>query len=213
MTATIPQTAAAASVAERPMVEAVEVHKRFGSLEVLKGITMSGGLSTGRATNDTCELKQRIPELGGEADPWCLRQEIFQPQYKFLGSYVVPRVDVLVSGTFQSALGPSISANFNVPAAQIAQSLGRAPSGGVANVQVNLVEPGTVFGDRINQFDVRFAKVLSFGRTRTNVGVDIFNLFNTNTATTYNQTFGAAWLRPTAVLPARFAKVSATIDF
>ncbi|MFF2369130.1 amino acid ABC transporter ATP-binding protein [Agromyces sp. NPDC058110] len=41
MTATIPQTAPAASIAERPMVEAIEVHKRFGSLEVLKGITMS----------------------------------------------------------------------------------------------------------------------------------------------------------------------------
>ena len=183
------------------------------NLRSVKGITMSGGLSTGRATNDTCELKQRIPELGGEADPWCLRQEIFQPQYKFLGSYVVPRVDVLVSGTFQSALGPSISANFNVPAAQIAQSLGRVPSGGVANVQVNLVEPGTVFGDRINQLDIRFAKIVTWGRTRTNVGVDIFNLFNTNTATNYNNTFGPAWNRPTAVLPARFAKVSATFDW
>ncbi|MRX43905.1 amino acid ABC transporter ATP-binding protein [Agromyces kandeliae] len=41
MTATIPQVAPAASVADRPMVEAVEVHKRFGNLEVLKGITMS----------------------------------------------------------------------------------------------------------------------------------------------------------------------------
>jgi hypothetical protein len=183
------------------------------------GVTLSGGLSTGRLTNDTCELKQQIPELGGsntqpgEADPWCLRQEKFQTQYKFLGSYVVPRVDVLVSGTFQSALGPVLNANFNVPAAQIAQSLGRPPSGGVANVQVNLVEPGTLFGERINQFDVRFAKVLTFRGARLNVGLDIFNALNSNTATTYNQTYGAAWLRPTAVLPARFAKLSAQIDF
>ncbi|MGR0318451.1 amino acid ABC transporter ATP-binding protein [Agromyces sp. ZXT2-3] len=41
MTATIPQAAPLAATAERPMVEAVEVHKRFGTLEVLKGITMS----------------------------------------------------------------------------------------------------------------------------------------------------------------------------
>jgi polar amino acid transport system ATP-binding protein len=41
MTATISQAAPLAATTARPMVEAVEVHKRFGSLEVLKGITMS----------------------------------------------------------------------------------------------------------------------------------------------------------------------------
>ena len=179
----------------------------------VQGVTVSGGLSTGRTTNDTCDLKKQIPELGGEADPWCLRQEGFQTQYKFLGSYIIPRVDVLVSGTFQSTPGPSLSANFNVPAAEIARSLGRAPSGGVANLSINLIEPGTLFGDRINQFDLRFAKVLTFGRTRTNVGVDLFNALNTNVATNYNSTLGPAWLRPTAVLPARFAKVSMQFDW
>jgi hypothetical protein len=177
------------------------------------GVTVSGGLSTGRTTNDTCELKRQIPELGSPTDPWCLREENFQTQYKFLGSYVVPRVDVLVSGTFQSAPGPSLNANFNVPNAVVAQSLGRPLSGGQSNVQVNLVQPGTLFGDRTNQFDLRFAKVLTFGRTRTNVGVDLFNALNSNTATSYNQTFGPNWLRPNAVLPARFVKISAQIDW
>ena len=183
------------------------------NMRSVKGITLSGGLSTGRATNDTCEMKQVIPEFNGQADPWCLRQEVFQTQYKFLGSYIIPRGDVLVSGTFQSTPGPSISANFNVPAAQIAQSLGRAPSGGVANVSVNLVEPGTLFGDRINQLDVRFAKILTFGRSRINLGVDVFNFLNVNTATNYNSTYGPLWLRPTTVLPARFAKISMQIDW
>jgi polar amino acid transport system ATP-binding protein len=41
MTATVPQATPLAATSGRPMVEAVEVHKRFGSLEVLKGITMS----------------------------------------------------------------------------------------------------------------------------------------------------------------------------
>jgi polar amino acid transport system ATP-binding protein len=41
MTATIPQVTPLAATSDGPMVEAVEVHKRFGSLEVLKGITMS----------------------------------------------------------------------------------------------------------------------------------------------------------------------------
>jgi hypothetical protein len=126
---------------------------------------------------------------------------------------VLPRVDVLVSATFQSALGPSLAANYNVPSATVAQSLGRPLSGGRANVSVNLVEPGTLFGDRINQLDLRFAKVLTYGRTRTNVGVDLFNALNTNTPLSYNQTFGSAWLRPNSVLQARFVKLSAQIDW
>jgi hypothetical protein len=80
-------------------------------------------------------------------------------------------------------------------------------------VQVNLVEPGTLFGDRINQVDLRFAKIMTFGRSRFNVGVDLFNFLNTNTGTNYNNTYGPLWMRPTAVLPARFAKLSAQIDF
>jgi hypothetical protein len=183
------------------------------NVRAVGGVTVSGGLSTGRTTNDTCALKQQLPELGGAADPWCLRQEPFQTQYKALASYVIPRVEVLVSGTFQSAVGPTLAANFNVPNAQVVPSLGRSLSGGAANVQINLIEPGTVFGDRIDQLDVRFAKVLTFGRTRTNIGVDLFNALNTNVATSYNQTYGPAWLTPTGVLPARFIKVSAQIDW
>jgi hypothetical protein len=51
---------------------------------------------------------------------------------------------------------------------------------------------------------------------RTNVGLDIFNLVNSNRILTYNQTFipgSTAWLAPTAVLTPRFVKISAQIDF
>jgi len=78
---------------------------------------------------------------------------------------------------------------------------------------VNLVAPQTLFGDRINQVDFRIAKILRFGRTRTQIGVDIFNLMNSNVAQGYLQTFGATWLRPTSVMDARFARVSGQIEF
>jgi hypothetical protein len=92
-------------------------------------------------------------------------------------------------------------------------TLGRPLSGNAANTTVNIVEPGTLYGDRINQLDIRLAKILRFGRTRTQVGLDVYNVTNSSAIQTYNQTYGARYLTPTLVLPARFAKVSAQFDF
>ena len=87
-----------------------------------------------------------------------------------------------------------------------------APGG---SVDVNLIEPGTLYGDRLNEVDFRVAKIVRFGRTRTNVGVDFYNVFNANPALTYNAAYSLAlpFPRPTGVLKPRFAKISAQIDF
>ena len=103
---------------------------------------------------------------------------------------------------------------------------GRRPSAApfanaAPNVTVNLVEPGTLYGDRVNEIDMRFAKILRFGRTRTNVGFDIYNIMNANPILTYNQAFNptinanpsANWLAPQSTLQPRFVKFSAQIDF
>ena len=66
---------------------------------------------------------------------------------------------------------------------------------------VNLVEPGTLYGDRVNEVDLRLAKILRFGRTRTNVGFDIYNILNSAPVLSYNQAFSpttTTWLTPTA---------------
>jgi hypothetical protein len=176
------------------------------------GLTLSGGISTGKKTEDSCEIRAKLPELT-PLNPYCKTAEPFLTQFKMLGAYLVPRLDVLFSATFQSAPGPALAANFNVPNAQVLPSLGRPLSGGAANVTVNLIEPGKLYGDRTNQMDFRVAKVLRFGTTRTNIGVDLYNALNVNPITSYNQTFGTAWLRPQAIMPARFVKLSVQVDF
>ena len=99
--------------------------------------------------------------------------------------------------------------------AAITESLGRAPSGAVPNIVVNLVEPGAQFGDRVNEVDLRVAKVLRFGRTRANVGLDLYNMFNSSAVLSYNQTFvpNGSWLQPLLVLTPRFVKFTAQLDF
>ena len=114
-----------------------------------------------------------------------------------------------------------LAANYTVTSAVAAQSLGRPLAGNAPNVTVNLIPPGTLYGDRINELDFRIAKVLRFGRTRTNVGFDIYNVLNASPVLTYNQAFipisaanpNGQWLVPTSVLQSRFVKFSASIDF
>ena len=148
---------------------------------------------------------------------YCNVETPYLTQVKMLATYTVPRIDVQVSGTFQSIPGPDVIANYNAPNAAVAPSLGRPLSGGAANVTVNLVAPGTLFGDRLNQLDLRVGKVLRAGRVRTVVSVDLYNAFNGNPVLTENGAYRDAtisgWRIPTSILPARFAKFGVQVDF
>jgi hypothetical protein len=148
-------------------------------------------------------------------DPYCRNDPGLVTRVTGLAAYTVPKIDVLVSGTFRSDQGTPLAANYQVSSAEAARTLGRPLSGNATSVTVNLIEPGTAWGDRVNSFDLRLAKVLRFGRTRTNIGVDIYNLLNSSAVLTYNAAFnpGGTWLVPTSVVSARFAKLSASIDF
>ena len=94
-----------------------------------------------------------------------------------LGSYMIPKVDVQVAGTFRSDQGDEPGRQLGLDEARH-RRVNRALPGGSSTLTVNLIEPGTLYGDRVNQFDLRLAKILRFGRTRTNVGLDVYNVFN-----------------------------------
>ena len=74
------------------------------------------------------------------------------------------QVDVQVGATFRSDQGGALAANYTATNASIAPSLGRNLSNNAPNVTVNLIAPGTVYGDRVNALDLRFVKILKFGR-------------------------------------------------
>jgi len=150
-----------------------------------------------------------------QVSPYCHADSGYVTRFTGLGSYTIPKVDVLVSGTFRSDQGAVIAANYTVTSAVAAQSLGRPLAGAVPNISVNLIAPGDIYGDRVNEIDFRIAKVLKFGHTRTNVGFDIYNILNSNPVLTYNNAFipNGAWLVPTSVLQSRFVKFSASFDF
>jgi Carboxypeptidase regulatory-like domain len=188
------------------------------------GLTFQGGINTGKTVNDYCANREQLPELSigiagatiAPTNPWCHVDPGFVTKMSGVASYILPKVDVLIAGTIRSDQGAPLRATWNAPAAVVAAAIGRPPAIAGSTVPIDLIAPGEVWGDRVNEFDLRFGKILKFGRMRSNVGIDIYNVLNQAAVLTYNQTFAPApgqWLAPTAVLTPRFFKVSAQIDF
>jgi hypothetical protein len=195
------------------------------NLRTAGGLTLQGGTSTGQNVADACAVRDNLPELStnigaglvGSAvnttSPYCHVAYGWLTQLRGLGSYIIPKIDAQVSAVFQSKPGALLSANYNVPASVIAQALGRPPSGNVTSVSINLIEPGSLYGDRINQLDFKVAKILRFGATRSTVSLDLYNVMNASAILTYNQTFvpNGPWLQANSVLTGRLARIS--VDF
>jgi hypothetical protein len=195
------------------------------------GLTVQGGMSTGRRSQDNCDVRSALPETyswastqavqttrvttstGALVNPYCNVVEPFLDSYRGLATYVVPRLDLQVSGTWRSDPGPELRADYVVTSAIAQPSLGRPLSSG--NVTVNLVEPGTLYGARQNNIDLRIAKIIRFGKTRAQFGVDVYNLLNTDVVTGYNNGYSAtgAWLTPTSIQPARYARLNLEVNF
>ncbi len=149
-------------------------------------------------------------------NPYCHVDPGFVTKANAIASYIVPKADVLVAMTFRSDQGAPLRATWNAPTATVVNpALGRPVAGGAATLAIDLIAPGQVWGDRVNELDFRFGKILKFSRYRINAGIDFYNILNQAAVLTYSQTFapGGAWLAPTSVLSPRFMKLSAQIDF
>jgi hypothetical protein len=181
----------------------VSVQARLGN-----GLTFQGGTSTGRTITDQCDV---TPKVDSPSSRFCRVEPPFLTQFKGLGSYIVPKIDVRVSGTYQSLPGPHIAANYVAGNAEVIPNLGR-PLAGVANITFNMAEPGSVYGERLHQLDLRFAKLVRFSGRTVAFNVDLYNALNANPVVLLNNNY-AAWQVPQGILQARFVKLSAQLDF
>jgi hypothetical protein len=198
------------------------------------GLFLQGGVSSGKDLYDYCDIVDDVPEaltlaagpgqpqatttaplapLGSATPVGSCRQETpFLTQWKGLASYTLP-YGIRVSGTFQSLYGPPIVATniYNNANRLTSTTLNRPFTLGQATV--NLYEPVSEYGDRLNQIDLRLTKIINLGRGRLDLNVDFYNAFNSDAVIVELGSFGPAWRLPLTVIQPRFVKFAARYDF
>ena len=198
------------------------------------GLIVQGGLGPGRVVTDDCDVIDDLPEMlhvdatgnpsrvtTNTARPLerCHQNNGWRTGVSGLASYTIPKIDVLVSGTFQNQPGAQLNANATTCSGAITgactaltTTLGRPFSGGTSR-SFNLVPAGEVYVERLNQIDFRVAKLFRVGTTRTSINFDFYNIMNSNSVLTENPVYGGAWRTPQSILLPRLFKLSAQFDF
>ena len=199
----------------------IGIQARFG-----RGGLFAGGLNTGRSVTNSCFVvdspQQASPSQFCEIDEtWAA-----QTQIKLNGSYPLPWGST-ISAVFQNLPGASrnlapLASPRVFTNAEIFPSLGRnlsdcAPTLAVtactATRTIGLSQPFADREDRLTQLDLRFAKTFRVGATRIQGLFDLYNVFNVSTVLLANPTFGPTYIRPLELVPGRFVKIGAQIDF
>ena len=205
------------------------------------GLTLQAGAGTGRVVTDDCAVVAALPETlhanaftGNPANPVtntraptnaartlerCKQNQGWRTSMQGLVAYLIPKIDVNISGTFQNlpgsstsnSAGTSMSANAAIAAATT--TLGRAYSSGPNARFFNIIEAGTVYVERMNELDLRMSKLFRLNTTRTSINFDFYNVLNSNSVINENITYGAAWRTPQLILLPRIFKLSAQFDF
>ena len=178
------------------------------------GLLLQGGWSAGRTLTDDCDIRAN---LDNPSQHHCRVETPFITDVKFLGSYTLP-YDIQIAATFQSIQGPPLLAEVNYSRDEIAASLGRFPTSSASD-DIQVIPPGTEYGERLNQVDLRFTKIFTFGPARVQAMVDFYNLFNNSSELILNDGYGAAslggpnWPLLGAVVPGTLLKFGFQVDF
>jgi hypothetical protein len=179
------------------------------NLRLSQGAQISGGLNWGRTKTSACFA---VDSPG--AMRFCEITPPFQPNATFSGFVPLPWLGLVTSATYRNFPGTQITATYQASNAEIVPTLGRNLSNGPnGTVNIELIEPGTMYGPRQQSVDFRVSKRTRIGSRRVTANLDIYNLLNSSGIATVNLTYGPNWQRPTLVQLARYVKISFQVDF
>jgi hypothetical protein len=196
------------------------------------GLFLQAGLSTGKTLTDNCDVIDDLPEAlsvsgaagiqpqvtgaaAGQVTPasFCHQVTPYLTQYKGLVAYGLPWYGIRVSGTLQSLPGPQIVATNVYNNANRATLTTLARPFTAAQATINTIEPASAYGDRLNQIDLRFTKIVNVGKGRIDFNVDLYNAFNSDAVIGEIGSIGPVWRLPITVIQPRFVKFAARWDF
>jgi hypothetical protein len=214
-----------------------------------RGLRVNGGTSSGYSNLNTCFSQLDNPDTRGRDGNYrggCDGVSPWNTRINGTASFVIPWIDVLASGVFQGFRGVARSANVqDVHKSQVVWEPGSVSrlndpctgtpaaegegngcfgvSRDAATQDINVLLSNEIFGERIMLFDIKLAKNLRFGGRRLTIGVDVFNVLNSDAITGYNNNYilpenlapGEVnpWGEPTSLVSPRFAQFSLQFDF
>jgi hypothetical protein len=185
-----------------------------------RGVTFSGGTSTGKVVNDFCDIRDAVPE-NYLLNPYCHQESPWLTSFRALVTYTIPRFDVQLSSVIQDKpnIGTeqiaSLSANYTLTPADRAAAeaqMGR-PLTTPGNITVNVLSPGQFYGPRVRQWDLAAKKIFRINDgPRLTLGLDVYNLTNSNVTLGFSGTFAPntpGWMAPTSYMNPRVFRLNA----
>ena len=214
------------------------------------GLRINGGTSTGKSFRDLCDFEIDTPsqrQRDGGRGPSCMVWRPWQTNVRGSATYTIPWADVLASVVFQSRPGVERSATMTYTYRDVVWAPGSewratnttgcptvgataAPVGCIYgalnnnNITVNALDFSDMWGERLSLVDLKFGKNLRFGTRRINIGVDVFNLFNSDAVDQYDNTFTLDnpatattevnnWGNAISLVSPRFTQLTIQFDF
>jgi hypothetical protein len=193
-----------------------------------KGTYFQAGVNAQKTDTDSCNAPQvgsvlvvgaigAVSQVGNPEKIFCKQTFPYRPDVKIVASTTIP-FGVQFSGTYQLTQGPNLLAQWTATNAQLTaagSTLGRALVS--TTKAINIIEPGSIYGEYLNQLDLRASKRFRMHRVTFKVDADLYNVFNSNWAYRLNSTFSQAatsqWLRPIDVLQGRLFKLGGQFTF
>ncbi|OLD12506.1 MAG: hypothetical protein AUJ01_16105 [Acidobacteria bacterium 13_1_40CM_3_65_5] len=192
-----------------------------------RGTYFQAGINAQKINTDSCNAPAvgttlvvaggAVSQVGNPEKIFCKQTFPYRPDVKIVGYTTIP-FDVQISGTYQLTQGPNLLAQWTATNAALTaagSTLGRALVS--TTKAINIIEPGSIYGDYLNQLDLRASRRFKMNRTTFRVDADLYNVFNSNWVFRVNNAFSQAatsqWLKPVDVLQGRFFKIGGQFSF
>ena len=171
------------------------------------GAFFGGSFTTERTQLNECDVDEIQNPLWLSFRQWCDSPRAWQTMYKAHGAYPLPG-GVIISTFIQGYPGPNIDANWNVT--EMADGT-RLTEG--QRITIDLLPHEVLFLPYQRKVDLRLMRRFNVGNTTISPVMDMFNLFNANTTTRVNPTFGPNWQTIQSIMTARYMRIGLELEW